>query len=114
MDEDLSTHNVVEWKVVRCPTCDVVAFEIPDGYDCGTAEEQWNRRRDYAIEFGEYLADAAEQFMDATNALSQARMLSDFGAATTAELALTDAWRGLKSAIYEFRGRAVRARGAGD
>ena len=43
MDEDLSTHNQVEWKKVGCDSCEVY-FEIPDGYDCGTAAEQWNTR----------------------------------------------------------------------
>lgn len=43
MDEDLSTHNQVEWKNVGCDNCEVY-FEIPDGYDCGTAGEQWNTR----------------------------------------------------------------------
>lgn len=43
MDEDLSTHNIVEWKSVGCRECDV-SFDIPDGYDYGTAIERWNRR----------------------------------------------------------------------
>jgi Lar family restriction alleviation protein len=43
MDEDLSTHNIVEWKSVRCSNCEI-EFEIPDGYDGGTAIEQWNTR----------------------------------------------------------------------
>lgn len=42
-DEDLATHNIVDWNFVGCMNCDV-SFEIPDGYDCGTATEQWNTR----------------------------------------------------------------------
>lgn len=65
--------------------------------------------KDYAIEFGEYLAKAAVQFMDAINASQAARMLSDFGAQTEAEEVETDAWKGLREAVYEFRKRATRA-----
>lgn len=43
MDEDLATHDIVEWKCVRCPECDI-EFSIPDGYDCGSAVERWNTR----------------------------------------------------------------------
>jgi len=64
---------------------------------------------DYAIEFGEYLATAAEGFMEATNAVSAAQMLADFGAAQAADETLTEAWKCLQSAIYEFRKRAARA-----
>ena len=46
-DEDLSTHNIVDWHFVGCLDCDV-SFGIPDGYDCGTASEQWNTRADTA------------------------------------------------------------------
>ena len=42
-DEDLSTRNIVDWKFVGCSNCDI-SFGIPDGYDCGTAYEQWNTR----------------------------------------------------------------------
>lgn len=49
---------------------------------------------DYAIEFGEYLAKAAEAYVeDSTCAVDAA-----------------DSYRALKSAIYEFRKRASRAK----
>ena len=51
----------------------------------------------YAIEFGEYLAQAAEQFMAEQNR-----------AAETEEMPDADYWRGLESAIGEFRKRAAR------
>lgn len=47
MDEDLSTHNVVQWNSVSCNECDI-GFDIPDGYDIGTSSERWNRRTDLA------------------------------------------------------------------
>lgn len=65
--------------------------------------------KEYAIEFGEYLAKAAERFMEAVNALQAARMLSDFGAEMKAEPEHTEAWKGLGEAVYEFRKRATRA-----
>lgn len=65
--------------------------------------------KDYAIEFGEYLAKAAERFMDSENAVEAARMLSDFGAEQDASADHSEAWRSLESAIYEFRKRAARA-----
>lgn len=43
MGEDLATHDIVEWKSVGCNSCGIF-FEIPDGYDCGSAEEMWNKR----------------------------------------------------------------------
>ena len=43
IDEDLSTHNQVEWKTVECCNCEI-SFDWPDGYDCGTSAEQWNHR----------------------------------------------------------------------
>lgn len=42
MDENLATHNIVEWKGVGCHECGI-SFSIPDGYEC-TAIEQWNTR----------------------------------------------------------------------
>lgn len=42
MDEDLSTHAVVEWRDVGCNNCGI-SFSMPDGYD-ETAMELWNRR----------------------------------------------------------------------
>ncbi|HEY4153527.1 MAG TPA: hypothetical protein VGM38_09420 [Pseudolysinimonas sp.] len=54
--------------------------------------------QDYAIEFGEYLAHAAERFMAEHNRAWQAEEAPD-----------TDYWRALESAIYEFRKRAAKA-----
>jgi hypothetical protein len=50
--------------------------------------------KDYAIEFGEYLAKAADRYLSAVNAWED----YDEG----------DARRSLESAIYEFRKRAAR------
>lgn len=65
--------------------------------------------KDYAIEFGEYLATSADEFLQSCNALEASRMLSDFGAQTVAEQGHNDAWRHLTDAVYEFRKRAARA-----
>ncbi len=54
--------------------------------------------KDYAIEFGRYLADAAEQFLVELNR-----------AAVAEEMPCTDHWSALESAIHEFRKRALRA-----
>jgi Lar family restriction alleviation protein len=65
-DEDLSTHNIVDWHFVGCMNCDV-SFGIPDGYDCGTAAQQWNTRADIHAELvkaADELADAMDWFMD--------------------------------------------------
>ena len=53
---------------------------------------------DYAIEFGRYLATAAEQFMAEQNR-----------AAMEGEDPDPDYWRSLVSSIHEFRKRADRA-----
>lgn len=53
---------------------------------------------DYAIEFGRYLATAAERFMTEQNRAAQAGELPD-----------SEQRSGLQSAIYEFRKRADRA-----
>lgn len=42
VDEDLWTHNAVEWIGVRCSECGV-GFDWPPGADVG-AIEQWNTR----------------------------------------------------------------------
>lgn len=47
--------------------------------------------KDFAIEFGRYLANAAEEFIATINDTP-----NDY----------SDAWRGLERAIYEFRKRA--------
>ena len=56
--------------------------------------------QDYAIEFGEYLAKAAEQYRDVMN-------VEDLTAIDPAES--RDAFVALNDAIYEFRKRAARA-----
>lgn len=65
--------------------------------------------KDFAIEFGEYLATAADDFLVALNHRDAALRLSDFGAEQAADEALTDHWRALQDAVYEFRKRAARA-----
>ena len=54
--------------------------------------------KDYAIEFGRYLADAAERFMREQNRAWQAGEAPD-----------SEYWSALESAIHEFRKRALRA-----
>jgi acyl-CoA reductase-like NAD-dependent aldehyde dehydrogenase len=54
---------------------------------------------DYAIEFGRYLADAAEQLMAEMNRVAEAGE----------DDPCSDHWRALQSAVYEFRKRADRA-----
>jgi hypothetical protein len=56
--------------------------------------------KDFAIEFGEYLAKAAERFQDS---------MQDELAGRHDEQLRTERWRALDSAIYEFRKRAQRA-----
>ncbi len=53
--------------------------------------------KDFAIEFGEYLAKAAEQFQDVIQAELAGNHDQDV---------LSDTWRALDSAVYEFRKRA--------
>lgn len=65
--------------------------------------------KDFAIEFGEYLATSVDDFLAALNHRDAAQRLSDFGAEQSADEALTDHWRALQSAVYEFRKRAARA-----
>ena len=57
----------------------------------------------FAIEFGEYLANAAEQFLVVVNNLKPApvALLDDV---------VRDHGRGLECAIYEFRKRAARTK----
>lgn len=61
--------------------------------------------KDYAIEFGEYLAKAAVFYMDTRNLADSA---NERGAEFDYDR-LTDAFRALHSAVYEFRKRAERA-----
>jgi Lar family restriction alleviation protein len=42
MDEDIWTHNIVEWTGVHCVECDI-GFEWPPGAE-PDAKEQWNTR----------------------------------------------------------------------
>jgi hypothetical protein len=60
--------------------------------------------KDFAIEFGGYLADSAEAFMAALNEYD-VNPEAD-GAADVRG----DCWKGLASAVYEFRKRADRAK----
>jgi len=56
--------------------------------------------KDYAIEHGRYLANAAEQFLLEQNRAAQAERPPD-----------SEFWTALETAIYEFRKRAARAEG---
>lgn len=62
---------------------------------------------DYAIEFGEYLAVAAEHYLDVSG---KYRDQVENGARHGIHPDhVSDAWSSLKSAVYEFRKRATRA-----
>lgn len=56
---------------------------------------------DKAVEFGKYLADAAEQFLNAYNLRALAE---DSGEEVDVD-GFSDCFRALRSAIYEFRKR---------
>ena len=62
--------------------------------------------KDFAIEFGEYLAKEAEEFLVFMN---RHGLSAGKGATTDSQSEMTDRWRGLTSAIYEFRKRAIKA-----
>jgi hypothetical protein len=59
--------------------------------------------KDYAIEHAGYLADAAEDYLDARNRYEQIG-----GPETGDDDLLSDHIGALRSAIYEFRKRAAR------
>jgi hypothetical protein len=63
--------------------------------------------KDYAIEFGEYLATAADDFMREQNRFSALELDGDDTQADRD--AQSDAWKRLQNAVYEFRKRATRA-----
>ena len=42
-DEDLATHDIVDWHGVGCANCGI-EFSWPDGYEGESAAEQWNKR----------------------------------------------------------------------
>jgi hypothetical protein len=66
--------------------------------------------KDYAIEHAEYLAQAAEAFLRVSNERAKAAEESeDVEDLMNADELLSDHWRALNSAIYEFRKRAKRA-----
>jgi len=59
-----------------------------------------------AIEFAEYLAKGAEQFLEAANTFAASSELSDNTAACDS---YSDHFKGLQNDIYEFRKRAALA-----
>lgn len=62
---------------------------------------------DYAIEFGEYMAVAAEHYLHTSD---KYRDQVENGARHGIHPDMvSDAWQGLQSAVYEFRKRATRA-----
>lgn len=67
---------------------------------------------DYAIEHGEYLATAAEDFQTAVNNYDSARDSEDDEEEERVSEARSDHWQSLSSAIHEFRKRAERAKAA--
>lgn len=64
--------------------------------------------RDYAIEFGGYLATSAERYMATVNVYWAAYSDGDDEAVDEAEAAMSEAYQRLQSDIYEFRKRAGR------
>lgn len=63
--------------------------------------------KDFAIEFGEYLANSVDLFMQVENKFRALELDGDDTAADHDERA--DAWGAMRSAVYEFRKRAARA-----
>ena len=64
--------------------------------------------KDYAIEFGGYLAESAERYIAAVNALESAREGSSDQSVEDAESDAMEAVTRLKSDIYDFRKRRNR------
>lgn len=62
-----------------------------------------------AIEFGEYLAKSAENFLRAFNALEAVRESEDEEKINCAKETVSELFSGLQSEMYEFRKRAARA-----
>jgi hypothetical protein len=67
--------------------------------ECPSKIEQRDAK-DYAIEFGEYLAKRAEEFREFVNINSTVRQ--------SAQDEMNDRWSALTGAIYEFRKRAAK------
>ncbi len=115
----------------RCPTCGSDKPAIRGCFSCfrrdhtfvlhGAAmdvcEDSWHNEpsptpaaqqertpKDYAIEFGEYLAKAVEHYFKERNRYDAAEDEEEYDTD-----ALNDAWRGVHSALGEFRKRAIRA-----
>ena len=63
--------------------------------------------KDYAIEFAGYMAKSAERYMDAVNSFEAAQS-EDPMSLKNATTAMTEAWNGLRSDLYEFRKRRDR------
>jgi hypothetical protein len=62
--------------------------------------------KDFAIEFGGYLANSSDRFLDAV----QGYLRGDEGG----DDLLAERWKALDSAIYEFRKRAKKAGATND
>lgn len=69
--------------------------------------------QDYAIEHAEYMAQGAEHFIDASNALAFARETQDEAQIEACGEVETEARCGLRVLIYEFRKRRDRAAAPG-
>lgn len=85
-------------------------------WEAASAQRSSTRRTDadYAIEFGGYLAKAAEDFLTAWNLVGELDLCGVEGDALDAATdALGDHSKGLRSAVYEFKKRAERAKDAG-
>lgn len=63
--------------------------------------------KDYAIEYGGYLADAAQAYLEERNRYDMA--VAGYGDEVPNVDSLTDHHQSLRSRIYEFRKRAAKA-----
>jgi len=64
--------------------------------------------KDYAVEFGEYIAKSAERYMAAVNSVESARESYSDQSMDDAQVECTEAYSRLQSDIYEFRKRKDR------
>jgi hypothetical protein len=120
----LVPNHVIEWAddlfatIAGLRVNEVTNPQLEEAYrGYADASNKWNRKaasgteqaggrtlEQFAIEFGEYLAKSSEQY------LSVVAEVTELSTAHSADAdSLTDAYRALKSAIYEFRKRANRA-----
>jgi hypothetical protein len=79
-------------------------FSRHRGKPCPERKAKERDDKDYAIEFGGYLADAAEQFIHAYNF----RQMQEQADVDVDVDAFNDIYRALTNAIFEFRKRSAK------